>query len=381
MPRSYHEIDKRHWRKHFFLRIIVSDERFDASSSHPVKERDIAMTSQESRIFTDIDYERDGFQKGTLNVHHSVDRSAYGHIRVPIAVLKNGEGPTVLLTGGNHGDEYEGPVALMKLLQRLTPASVHGRIIVVPGLNFPAFLAGTRTSPIDHANMNRVFPGKREGTVTELIAHYAETELFTRADFIFDMHSGGKSLNHLATLLVYPPAEADQRRDYLRLVQDFAAPFAMIMDHLGEDRTSAAAAERHGKVFLSSEFGGFGTVNPDGLAVAEEGLARLLNGLGVVRGEPVPAPRFDTTYIKVAGPEHYVFADVPGIFEPTVRLGETVTEGQLAGRIFNPHAPWSAPLEVRIAANGIVVCIRSHAGVEPGDCLVLSAERTTLAQA
>jgi predicted deacylase len=135
-------------------------------------------------------------------VPHSVARPDYGHIPIPIAMVKNGDGPTLLLTGGNHGDEYEGPVALMKLLQRLPHTAITGRIIIFPGLNFPAFPAGKRTSPIYQANMNRVLPGKRDGTITELIAHYVDTELFPRADVIFDIHAGAQSFNHMPTLLI-----------------------------------------------------------------------------------------------------------------------------------------------------------------------------------
>jgi predicted deacylase len=339
------------------------------------------MDAQKSRITTNIKFDEDGFQTGTLRVPHSVDRSAYGHIPIPIAVIKNGDGPTLLLTGGNHGDEYEGPVALMKLLRRLQQlpqTTINGRIIVVPGLNFPAFVAGKRTSPIDNANMNRVFPGKRDGTITEIIAHYADTELVPRADVIFDIHSGGQSLNHMPTLLIYPPRDPAKRADYLRLVRSFGAPHAMAMDMLGENRTYGAAVERQGKLFLCGEFGGFGTCNPDGLAIVEEGLARLLSTLGIVREEAAPAPRVDTRYLQVEGQKHYVFSPTNGIFEPAVRLGDRVTEHQLAGRIFNPHAPWATPLELKFAGDGIAVCIRSFAGVEPGDCLVLLASDTTL---
>ena len=336
------------------------------------------MDTQKSRITTDIQFDRDGFQTGTLRVPHSVDRSAYGHIPIPIAVLKNGNGPTVLLTGGNHGDEYEGPVALMKLLQRLPHATIHGRIIVVPGLNFPAFLAGKRTSPIDHANMNRVFPGKRDGTITELIAHYVDTELFPRADFIFDIHAGGQSFNHMPTLLIYPPVEAEKRREYMRHVESFAAPHAMVMDLLGEDRTYGAAVERQGKFFLCGEFGGFGTCNPEYLTIVEEGLSRLLKSLGILVDEGVPTPRFETQYLQVEGKKHYVFTPVGGIFEPAIKLGDRVRQGQLAARVFNPHTPWAAPLELHFSGDGIVVCTRSFAGVEPGDCVALLAAGTTL---
>ncbi|MFC4273654.1 succinylglutamate desuccinylase/aspartoacylase family protein [Achromobacter aloeverae] len=336
------------------------------------------MSTQASRITTNIDFDQEGFQTGTLRVPHSVDRSGYGHIPIPIAVQKGGEGPTLLLTGGNHGDEYEGPVALMKLLQRLPSLPVQGRIIVVPGLNFPAYLAGKRTSPIDGANMNRVFPGKRDGTITEMIAHYVDTELFPRADFIFDIHSGGQSFDHLPTLLVYPPEDPARRKQYLAVVEAFASPHAMIMDLLGEDRTYGAAVERQGKFFLCGEFGGFGTCNPKNLPIVEAGLDRLLHALRITSSTYLDLPASATSYMRVNGHQHYVFTSIAGVFESAVSLGDRVKKGDIAARVFNPHAPWSEPLELRFAGEGRVVCLRSFAGVEPGDCIAVLADDTSV---
>ncbi|MFC4669251.1 succinylglutamate desuccinylase/aspartoacylase family protein [Seohaeicola nanhaiensis] len=159
------------------------------------------MSFDKSMIGTDIDFDREGVQFGTLRLPHSVHRSAYGHIAIPIAVVAKGSGPTVLLTGGVHGDEYEGPVALARLAREIDPDQVRGRIIIVPTMNHPAFVAGTRTSPIDGINLNRTFPGKRDGTATEMIAHYITTELLPRADCLIDLHAGGSSLQYLPTLL------------------------------------------------------------------------------------------------------------------------------------------------------------------------------------
>ena len=67
----------------------------------------------------------------------SDDRSAYGQIVIPIAVINNGEGPTALLTGGVHGDEYEGQIVLGALARDLDPASIRGRIIICPAPTRP----------------------------------------------------------------------------------------------------------------------------------------------------------------------------------------------------------------------------------------------------
>ncbi|MCP1576600.1 succinylglutamate desuccinylase/aspartoacylase family protein [Herbaspirillum rubrisubalbicans] len=332
---------------------------------------------QASLITTDIDFQRQGFQRGTLRVPYSHDKSGYGAIMIPIALLSQGEGPTVLLTGGNHGDEYEGPIALMKLMQRLPEMQIRGRLIVIPALNFPAFLNGSRTSPIDKGNLNRVFPGQRNGTPTEMIAHYLNQELFPLADFVFDIHAGGASTNYLPTLMVTPPEDPARRDRYKTFVDAFAAPNVMIMDLLGEDRTYGAAMQKHKGFFFCGEFGGYASCNVDGLDVVESGLERLLHALDVT-AEPGPAmPVTHSRLLKVEGEEHYVFAPLPGIFEPAFKLGDKVSAGQLAGRIFNPHAPWDVPVTLYFKGSGIVICVRTFAGVDSGDCLVHLASDTT----
>ena len=331
------------------------------------------MTAQpRSLIQCDLDFDLPGFQAGTLRVPYSHDRSAYGHIPIPIAVLNGSSGPTVLLTGGNHGDEFEGPLALMKLLQALPQKSIRGRLIVIPALNFPAFLQGKRTSPIDGCNMNRIFPGNRNGSVTEMIAHYVDSELFPLADIVVDLHAGGASFNHLPMVLASMPADSRRHDEYIRLIDAFGAPHTMLMDLLGEDRTYGAAVERHGKLFICGEFGGFGTCNVDGLALVEQGLARLLHAAGLTDAPDVPCSG-PTRVLRVEGARHYLFSPERGVFEPMFKLGDRVRAGQPAGRLFDPHAPWRAPRLLRFEADGLVVCIRSFTGVEPGDCIALSA--------
>ncbi|SAL65204.1 succinylglutamate desuccinylase/aspartoacylase [Caballeronia cordobensis] len=336
------------------------------------------MSTSASLIATDIDFERTGFQTGTLRLPYSHDRSAYGHVPIPLAVLNAGAGtgPTVLLTGGNHGDEYEGPVALMKLMQHMPSMTIRGRLIVIPALNFPAFINGTRTSPIDRGNLNRLFPGARNGQPTEMIAHYVETELLPRADVVIDLHAGGASFEHAPALLASPPAERERRALYMDLVREFGAPNTMIMDLLGEDRTMAAAAERHGKLFLCGEFGGHAGCDAANLAIVENGLQRVLRRLGVIPDADTAAAR-KTRFLRVEGARHYVYAPLPGVFEPAFKLGDQAREGQLAGRLFDPHRPWQAPLDIAFRGDGVVMCVRTLARVEPGDCIALLACETS----
>jgi N-alpha-acetyl-L-2,4-diaminobutyrate deacetylase len=98
-------------------------------------------------ISCNLDFERDGIHHGHLKLPYSRDDSAWGAILIPITVVKNGDGPTALFTGGNHGDEYEGPIAILDLARNLDPAKVSGRVILLPMMNYPAVRGGRRTSP------------------------------------------------------------------------------------------------------------------------------------------------------------------------------------------------------------------------------------------
>ena len=154
-----------------------------------------------SRIVTEIDFDKNGRQQGFLPLFHSVHSSAYGFIPIPIVVLKNGDGPTALLVSGTHGDEYEGQVAFCNLVKSFEPASIHGRVIILPAANCPPALVGRRTSPIDEGNLNRLFPGDPDGNVTQQIAYHIEHELVPMADLVCDLHSGGSSLLYVPSAL------------------------------------------------------------------------------------------------------------------------------------------------------------------------------------
>src|SRR6201993_1316286 len=106
---------------------------------------------------------------------------------------------------GNHGDEYEGQIVLGKLIRSLEAMEVRGRIIILPSANFPAAMAGLRTSPLDEGNLNRSFPGDPYGGPTEQIADYIENVLLPQCDFVFDFHSGGSSLTYVPSAMMRRP--------------------------------------------------------------------------------------------------------------------------------------------------------------------------------
>lgn len=324
---------------------------------------------QPSRISTDVDFNADGKQVGYLRLPHSVHRSAYGYLAMPIAVIKNGKGPTVLTMSGNHGDEYEGQIANSKLIRGLDPKEVRGRVIVLPMANFPAANAGMRTSPIDQGNLNRTFPGDPNGTPTWMIAHYIETELMPRADVVLDLHSGGSSLNYIPSALARITGDKKRDAKTMALLEAFAAPIGYLAAGMGENRTSTAAAERVGTMIIGTELGGKGTVDIEGARVAVNGVRGVLEHMGVVKETDVTRKRPKTRFMEVKDVSYYVYAPQPGLFEPYVKLGATVKKGQAAGAVHFMDDPAREPVEVKFNASGLVLCERIPGKIERGDCL------------
>lgn len=320
-------------------------------------------------ITSEVDFSAAGKQTGFLRLPHSVHRSAYGWIPVPVCVIANGEGPGVLMMAGNHGDEYEGQIALTKLVQELEPDDIRGRIIILTMANFPAAQAGTRTSPIDNGNLNRTFPGAARGTPTEMIAHYIEHELMGLADIMVDLHSGGSSLYYPATLLRgmgHDAAEADR---LTALQAAFDLPYAWVFTGGGGPKSTAptalGAANRNGVTGIMAELGGGGGVDRDILALTERGLRRVLHALDMLPGHRPDEPQ-GTRELNARGT---VDAREAGLFEPFRDIADPVEAGEVVGQILHPDAPWTSPDPVRSPHGGIVLAKRAMGQVRRGDAL------------
>lgn len=320
------------------------------------------------RIAADIDLNAEGKAAGFVRVPHSIHRSAYGWIPIPIVRIKNGDGPSVLMQAGNHGDEWEGQIGLGNLIRSLEPKDIKGRLVILPSANFPAAIEGCRTSPIDEGNLNRSFPGHADGTITQQIAHWIEHELLPGFDYSFDFHSGGSSLVYVPSAMVAWQSNAADMERIMGLVRAFGAPVSLLTASFpGTGRTFTAASHRQGVVNMAAEIGGGGYVTPQSMAFADSGMRRVLAHIGVLQG-PVPA-NSPTRLAEVGGDDYYVYAADSGLFEPLVELGDEVVAGQPAARIHFHDAPWREPQTIGFQRAGLVVCKRLPARCERGDCL------------
>ncbi|MGN6303764.1 MAG: N(2)-acetyl-L-2,4-diaminobutanoate deacetylase DoeB [Mesorhizobium sp.] len=323
-----------------------------------------------SPIFPTVDFDRDGVQHGFLRLPYSRDDSAWGSVMIPICVIKNGSGPTALLTGANHGDEYEGPLALYELARTLEPKNVSGTVIVVPAMNYPAFRAGTRTSPIDKGNMNRAFPGRPDGTVTEKIADYFQRELLPRADIVFDFHSGGRTLDFVPFCAAHILPDKDQEAKAFAAVEAFSAPYSVRMLEIDAVGMYDTAAEEMGKVFVTTELGGGGTSRAETVRIARRGIMNVLRHTGIVNGAD---ERTRTCWLDMPGGDCFSFAEDDGMIETMVDLGEPVRQGEVVARIHSVGRTGLAPVEIRAKLDGLLAARHFPGLVKAGDCVAVVA--------
>ena len=334
------------------------------------------MQVRQPYIRTDLDFDRDGKQIGTLRLPYSHNTSAWGIIPIPIVVVRNGAGPTVLLTAGNHGDEYEGQITLNNLIRTLEPQHIAGRVIILPALNFPAAMVGRRVSPVDHTNLNRAFPGDPDGSPTQQIADYVTRVLIPMADGFMDLHSGGYSMHAIPTAIIYRPKTNSMMDRIIEAAEVWGCPIGIVLDDLGERRTIDAICRDRELLKLGTELAGAGGVSVEALAIAETGVWALLKHFGVLKVAP-PQPRRAAPsrtrmrLTEITGPEAYVYATGNAVFEPNFSLGDEIVEGQIAGWQHYLDEIERHPVALTFRKSGMVACSRAPGRVEPGDLVAV----------
>jgi N-alpha-acetyl-L-2,4-diaminobutyrate deacetylase len=325
-----------------------------------------------SRVINPIDFDKNGRQAGYLKAPLSRNTAGWGIVEIPIISIKNGSGPTVLLTGGVHGDEYEGPIAISRLARSLDPARVQGRVIMIPAFNVPAVLSNTRLSPIDNRDMNRCFPGDPRGTFSEMLAHFLDSCVLPHADLSLDLHTAGHSCDSaFSTNMHYLPTPEARGRT-MAAASAFGAPFNVVFWGVDEGATFTSCVERRGIVSLGTELGGWGRVAIEGVRIGRRGIDNILKHMNIIEGAPETAQRDGspaTRHMMVRDPSCYSFAPAAGHFEPTNVTGEAVRAGDPAGWLHFVEDVDRDPIEVRYGADGVLWMCAGPGRVARGDVI------------
>lgn len=324
-------------------------------------------------IHTAIDFDRPGKQQGFLQVPYSHNLGGWANVMIPCTVVAHGRGPTVLALGGNHGDEYQGQIAIMKLARELVPEQVTGRIILIPSLNFPAAYAAMRLSPIDGMNLNRAFPGEAEGSVTSQIAHYLRSVLFPISDVVIDIHSGGRSMEFVPCAHMHLVPDREQRRRMYEAMLAWGTEFCFFYTDIAGTGLLPVEAENQGKLVVTTELGGGECVPASVHRIAQSGLRNVLHHVGALHGREKPRKK-TAILTQATNREDYILAPESGIFEIAVDLGAEVKNGQILGHIHHLERPDRAPEPIVAASSGYLITMRAPCLTRQGDCVAVIAK-------
>lgn len=328
-------------------------------------------------IRSTVDYTRQGKHSGHLYIPYSYNLAGWANLMVPITIIQQGTGPTALVMAGNHGDEYPGQVAIMRLLRELDPGQCHGRLILIPTLTMPGAKAGTRLSPLDGKNFNRCFPGNPEGTPSEALAHYLTTVLFPLADIVVDIHTGGRGVDFVPCAHMHLVSKGPQRDAMLLGTEAWNTDFCFLYADIAGTGLLPVEAESQGKVVITTEMGGSENVTAQVHALTQGGLRNVLVHSGIIEGKITTRASLGqapTRWVQALDWEDYRFAPESGIFENIVPLGTKVAAGETVGAIHFLECPDRACVNIQALSDGILIATRAPSVVSQGDCVAVIAQ-------
>lgn len=292
-------------------------------------------------------------------------------VLMPVTVMVGPDaqpGRGLLAIGGTHGDEYEGPVAIRRLMQEIDIADVSGRLILLPVLSVCAFEAGTRDSPADGVNMNRAFPGDSKGTISARIAHFVYSGLFPHVHVVQDVHAGGRVGRFSCFSSFHLWKDEAHRRAQERAARGYGTRFVVI-HHNNDPGLLTVSAEQLGKVCIGGEFGWGRAIMRNGVDHARAGIlsAAIDHGLLHEHERYARAGAVKEQVLLDASSAHAVsLAGCGGHFEPRVELEQYVHRGELLGYIHDFDRIDSPASEVRADMDGHVVFLAWEACVAKG---------------
>ena len=289
---------------------------------------------------------------GVIAVPAGVDAAT----NIPVAVIHGAKpGPVLALVSGAHGTEYTSIIALEKLIGMLDPAEISGTVIIVPLVNIPSFEQKvTHVNPVDGKSMNRMYPGKMDGTQTDRASYLITKQVVEQCDHLIDYHGGDldESLRPYSYWTTTGNAKQDQFSREMVL--------AFGLDHIiiSADRPKDPNASRYlentattrGKPSITVEAGHAGTVEPEDLAALVDGSIGVMRFLKMLPGSPSPIehPVWVEKILTIA-------SDQTGIFYPLVKRGTYVEQGMKVGYVTNYVG--KTVFEARAPGAGVVLYI------------------------
>ena len=295
-----------------------------------------------------------------------VPAAADAALSIPVVVVHGSKpGPVLALVSGAHGTEYASIIALEKLIGLLDPAQVSGTVIIVPLVNIPSFEQKiAHVNPVDGKSMNRMYPGKLDGTQTDRASYLITKQVVEQCDHLIDLHGG--DLDESLRAYSYWTKTGDEKQDAVS--RDMV--LALGLDHIiiSADRPKDPNASRYlentattrRKPSITVEAGHAGTVEPEDVGALVDGCLNVMRYLKMLPGSPRPIEH-PVWIEKIAT----VASEQTGIFYPLVKRGTYVEQGMKIGYVTDYVG--KTIFEARAPVAGVVLFVRAVPSMTKGE--------------
>lgn len=295
-------------------------------------------------------------------------------VDLPFTVINGASPGTVLcITAGNHGSEYAGIDAAIRLRSSLDPAKTSGTVIVVPIVNLPAFQErASRVCPIDGININRVYPGKQTGTISYLIAYAIFNQFVLKADFALDLH-GGDLYESIQPFIVMHKSDSEalnEKEESLARAYAEGGDMKLIWE-MGTGIISGSLAHQaveSGIPGITAEAGEAGRLEEKYVSVHLNGISNVMKSLHMIEGK-MKTPKVKP---KVVRGGTWLYAKRGGLFHLFKELGTIVSKGEALGEIRNIN---NKTVETILApTDGVIICAETNPVKNVGDKIITYTE-------
>lgn len=320
--------------------------------------------------------ENDSFQIGDLKVNPGETKSGYLSVPekdgigtlIPLTIINGAkEGKVLALVAGVHGYEYPPILALYRLKKTIDPKSLSGTLIFVHIANLPAFQKRIiYYNPEDWQNLNRVFPGDPQGTISQRIAHVLTEEVVKKCDFLIDLHCGDG--NEALIPYCYWMLSDDEKADEIsrNMVLAFGIKYIIIDKSRTKDKAHSKylgnTAILHSKPAITTESGYLGTTDEESVIRNIKGILSVMRLFKMIEGKP----EFVSDPVWI---DHYevIYSSSDGLFYPQTKMGYYVNKGEKVGYVTDYLG--NVKEELRAPFSGIILYIVYTPPVSKGEPL------------
>lgn len=314
-----------------------------------------------AKVIGNVNIESGKKSKGYIQFGTDTDGRPF---KIPLLVVAGKkEGPVIWVHGCIHGEEYGGAASIIRLYQELDVNELQGTFVGVPVVNLPSFKDRNRISPLDGANLNRVFPGDRDGTYSQQLADYILSVMQKYADYVIDLHSGGIG----AQVPFYMIVKDDGTKTYDKSL--------WLAERMGSDVIWRSTCEAvvdgtvtgqlvdRGVPTVTVECGG-GNVTEEHEAHFKSSVLDAMKALGMIQGDPPVREK----YTMISNAEFF-FAGEGGLFIPACNVGDFINKGDLIGSIMNLYGETTE--ELTCSADNAYIAAIGHRywPTEPGQLI------------